>query len=192
MNDRLAQDLLGDRLQLQVGRALVDLPDLGVAVQLLDRVVLDEAVAAEQVHRERRDALGDFRRRRSCRWPLRSGTAAARRAAARRCRRSASPLRSRWPRAQSGTGRPGSRRSPCRTACAPSCSAMACSSAPRASPIIWAPMPIRPSLSVSMADLVALADLAEHVATAAPGSRRRAARRCCWRGCRACLPSCRR
>ena len=41
-------------------------------------------------------------------------------------------------------------------------------------------------------DLVALADLAEHVGAAARGSRRRAARRCCWRGCRACLPSCRR
>ena len=40
----------------------VDLPDLGVAVQLLDRVVLHEAVAAEQVDRERRDALGDFGR----------------------------------------------------------------------------------------------------------------------------------
>ena len=63
MSDRLTQDLLGNRLQLQVGRALVDLPDLGVAEQLLDRMLLDEAVAAEQVHRERRDAFGNFRRK---------------------------------------------------------------------------------------------------------------------------------
>ena len=48
-------------MQLQVGRALVDLPDLGVAEQLLDRIFLDEAVAAKQVDRERRDAFGDFR-----------------------------------------------------------------------------------------------------------------------------------
>ena len=58
----LTHDLLGDRLQLQVGRAFVDLADLGVAVELLDRILLDESVAAEQVDRERRDALGDLRR----------------------------------------------------------------------------------------------------------------------------------
>ena len=57
---RLPDDLLGDRLQLQIRRALVDLADLGVAVQLLDRIFFDEAVAAEQVHRQRGDALGDF------------------------------------------------------------------------------------------------------------------------------------
>ena len=62
MNERLAQNLLGNRLELQVGRPLVDLADFGVAEQLLDRVFLDEPVAAEQVDGERRDALGDLRR----------------------------------------------------------------------------------------------------------------------------------
>ena len=57
-----ADDLLRDRLQLQVRRALVDLADLGVAEQLLDRIFLDEPVAAEEIHRQRRDALGDLRR----------------------------------------------------------------------------------------------------------------------------------
>ena len=57
-----SHDLLGDRLQLQVGRAFVDLADLRVAVELLDRIVLHEAVAAEQVDRQRGDALGDLRR----------------------------------------------------------------------------------------------------------------------------------
>src|SRR5436309_407743 len=57
----LAEDLLGNRLQLQVRRAFVDLPDLRVAVELLDRIVLDEPVPAEEIHGERGDALGDFR-----------------------------------------------------------------------------------------------------------------------------------
>ena len=57
----LPHDLLGDRLQLQIRRAFVDLTDLGVAVELLDRILLDEAVAAEEVDSKRRDALGDLR-----------------------------------------------------------------------------------------------------------------------------------
>src|SRR5579862_2672548 len=59
---QLSQYLLGDCLQLQVGRALVNLADFRVAVQLLDGVVLDEAVAAEEIDRERRHPLGDFGR----------------------------------------------------------------------------------------------------------------------------------
>src|SRR3989442_15916274 len=55
-------DLLRDRLKLQVGRAFVDLSDLRVAPQLLDRIVLHEAVAAVEIDRERRDALGHLRR----------------------------------------------------------------------------------------------------------------------------------
>src|SRR3954462_4663257 len=51
-----------DRLQLQVGRAFVDLPDLGVAKQFFDRIVLHETVAAVEVDRQRRDTFGDFRR----------------------------------------------------------------------------------------------------------------------------------
>src|SRR5688572_11013940 len=54
-----AEQVLGDRLQLQVRRALVDLSDLGVAIQLLDGVVLHEPVSAVQVDGERRDALGN-------------------------------------------------------------------------------------------------------------------------------------
>ena len=38
---------LGDRLQLDVGSALVDGSDLGVTVELLDAVVLGEAHPAE-------------------------------------------------------------------------------------------------------------------------------------------------
>ena len=45
----LGRHKLGDRLQLDVGRALVDGADLGVAVELLDAVVLGEAHAAEPV-----------------------------------------------------------------------------------------------------------------------------------------------
>ena len=80
----LTKDLLRDRLQLQVGRAFVDLADLGVAVELLDRVVLDEAVAAEELHGERRGSLRDLRRDRSCTWRPPSETArpASRRRAA--------------------------------------------------------------------------------------------------------------
>ena len=58
----MAEHLFGDGLELQVRRAFVDLADLRVAIQLFDRVVLHEAVAAVQIDGERRDALGDLRR----------------------------------------------------------------------------------------------------------------------------------
>src|SRR5581483_7006806 len=58
----LAKDVLRNRLQLQIRCALVDLTDLRVAIQLLDRVVLHESVAAEQVDGERRDPLRDLGR----------------------------------------------------------------------------------------------------------------------------------
>ena len=64
--DCLAENLFGDGLQLQVGRAFVDLADLGVAVQLLDRIVLHEAVAAEQVDGERRRRARRLPTRKSC------------------------------------------------------------------------------------------------------------------------------
>src|SRR4029453_11343487 len=57
----LRKYLLRNRLELQIGRAFIDLPDLGVAIQLLDRVVLDESISAKQVHRERRHAFRHFR-----------------------------------------------------------------------------------------------------------------------------------
>ena len=44
--------LFRDGLQLQVRRAFVDLADLRVAIELLDRVVLHVAVAAEQLDRQ--------------------------------------------------------------------------------------------------------------------------------------------
>ena len=111
------KNLFRDRLQLQVRRAFVDLADLRVAIQLLDRVVLHEAVAAEQVDRERRDALGDFRREELAHRRLGEKRLAARRAAAPLCRPAAAPLRRRWRRARAGAAPPGTRRSPCRTAC---------------------------------------------------------------------------
>ena len=48
-----SQHHLGDELQLHVRRALVDLAYLGVAVELLHRVLLGEAVAAEEIDRLR-------------------------------------------------------------------------------------------------------------------------------------------
>src|SRR6185295_6241411 len=58
----LAKKVFRNRLQLKVGRALIDLSDLRVAIELLDRVVLDESVAAEEIHRQRGDAFGDLGR----------------------------------------------------------------------------------------------------------------------------------
>src|SRR5262249_5696093 len=48
-------DLAGDHETLDLRGALVDLEQLGVAHQLLDRVLLDVAVAAEDLHRVRGD-----------------------------------------------------------------------------------------------------------------------------------------
>src|SRR5438477_12166317 len=56
------ENVLRDGLELQVRCAFVDLADLRVPIQLLDRIILDEPVAAVQIHGERRDALGHFRR----------------------------------------------------------------------------------------------------------------------------------
>ena len=52
---------LGDRRQLHEGCALVDFADLGVAVELLDGVVLDEAGAAVDLDGQAGDALGYLR-----------------------------------------------------------------------------------------------------------------------------------
>src|SRR6476646_1670128 len=56
---RLAQHLAGDHEPLDLLRALVDLRDLGVAHEALDRVLLDVAVAAEDLHRVGRHGHGD-------------------------------------------------------------------------------------------------------------------------------------
>src|SRR2546423_207176 len=45
------EDLFGDDQPLDLRGALVDLEELGVAHQLLDRVLLDVAVPAEDLHR---------------------------------------------------------------------------------------------------------------------------------------------
>jgi len=58
MGPPLPQQALRDRLQLHIGGPLVYLAYLRVAVQLLHGVVLDEAVAAEQVDGHRGHALG--------------------------------------------------------------------------------------------------------------------------------------
>src|SRR5689334_8793732 len=60
--DLVREEQLRDRLELHVGRALVDLPDLRVAIELLDRVVLRVAVAAVELYGERGDVLGRLRR----------------------------------------------------------------------------------------------------------------------------------
>ena len=46
------EKLFRDGLQLQIRGALVNLPDLRVAEQLLDRIFLYESVAAEEIHRQ--------------------------------------------------------------------------------------------------------------------------------------------
>ena len=55
------EDRLGDRGELHVRRSLVDLSDLRVAPELLDRILLRVPVAAEELHRQRRDPLGHLR-----------------------------------------------------------------------------------------------------------------------------------
>src|SRR5258707_14743170 len=56
---RLAHHLAGDHEALDLLRALVDLRDLRVAHEALDRVLLDVAVAAEDLHRIGRDGHRD-------------------------------------------------------------------------------------------------------------------------------------
>src|SRR6476619_975508 len=56
---RLAQHLAGDHESLDLLRSLVDLRDLRVAHEALDRVLLDVAVAAEDLHRVDRHRHGD-------------------------------------------------------------------------------------------------------------------------------------
>ena len=55
---RVGEDDLRDSRELHEACAFVDLADLGVAVELLDGVVLYEAGAAEDFDGERRYALG--------------------------------------------------------------------------------------------------------------------------------------
>src|SRR5262245_50035101 len=59
------KDLLGDHEPLDLRSALVDLEELRVAHELLDRILLDVAVAPEDLNRIRRDL-----HRRVCRKPL--------------------------------------------------------------------------------------------------------------------------
>src|ERR1700691_5436625 len=54
----VSEHQLGDSGQLHIRCAFVDLPDLGIAVVLLDRVVLDKAIAAKNLDRLAGDALG--------------------------------------------------------------------------------------------------------------------------------------
>jgi len=55
-----AHQQLGDGSQLHVGRAFVNLADLGVAPVFLHWIVFGEAVAAVDFDGERGDALGDL------------------------------------------------------------------------------------------------------------------------------------
>src|ERR1700756_1669948 len=56
---RLAKHLAGDHEPLDLLRPLVDLRDLRVAHEAFDRVLLDVAVATEDLHRIRRDGHRD-------------------------------------------------------------------------------------------------------------------------------------
>ena len=67
---RLAEDLFGDGLKLHVRGALVDLADLGISIEFLHRIILHEAIAAEQIDRERRHPFGDLRREQLAHRPL--------------------------------------------------------------------------------------------------------------------------
>jgi len=57
----LSHHQLCNRPQLHVRRTFIDLADLGIAIQLLDRIVLRVPVPAEELHGQRRDALGHLR-----------------------------------------------------------------------------------------------------------------------------------
>ena len=57
----VSEQLLGDGQSLHVAGALVDPADLGVAVQLFDRVVLGKADAAEDLDGSRGHLFGDLR-----------------------------------------------------------------------------------------------------------------------------------
>src|SRR5215204_903556 len=57
----LPQEQLRDGLELHVRRTLVDRPDLRVAIEFLDRIVLRVAVAAKELDAERGHALTDLR-----------------------------------------------------------------------------------------------------------------------------------
>src|SRR5579872_1565375 len=51
----------GDRLELHVRSAFVNLADFGIPEILLDGIILYEAGAAKDLYRQRTDALGDLR-----------------------------------------------------------------------------------------------------------------------------------
>ena len=57
------QQVLGDRLQLHVGRALVDLSDLRVTKVFLRGIVLRISVAAVDLHDQRCDVFANLRRK---------------------------------------------------------------------------------------------------------------------------------
>jgi len=57
----IGQNRLSDRRELHIRRSLVDLSDLRVAPELLDRILLRVPVAAKELDRGRGDVLADFR-----------------------------------------------------------------------------------------------------------------------------------
>src|SRR5258705_7564597 len=56
------QNRLRNRSELHVRRSLVDLPDFRVTPELLDGILLRVAVAAEELHGQRRDLFAHLRR----------------------------------------------------------------------------------------------------------------------------------
>ena len=154
--------------------------------------ILHEAVAAEQIDGQRCDALGDLGRQdladRGLGEERQAGVAQARRVVdgeprgldvdggARELVLHGLELRDRL----------------CRTARARGCTRWRDRARPRARPEHLG-ADADPSFVERLdRDLVALADARRARSPPAPGSPRGSARTCCWRGCRACLPSCRR
>src|SRR5688500_11018369 len=60
------QQILCDRLKLHVARPLVDRPDLGIAVELLDRIFPGEPVASEKINARGGNPLSRLRREELC------------------------------------------------------------------------------------------------------------------------------
>ena len=114
----VAQQVPGDDHPLDLARALVELGDLGVAVEALGRELGRVARSRRGSARPRRPPRP--RRRWRTAWPWRRPPSAARRrrAARRRAGSGGAPRRAWRPRRPAGTARPGTGRSGRRTRCA--------------------------------------------------------------------------
>ena len=190
---RRREQLLGDDELLDLARALADRAELDVAVELLDREVLREPVAAVDLdravgraHRDlggvelglRRELRDGLPRVLGRRRPLASGGAR---------RRSRSPSR------RGRTGSPGTRQiGLAELPALASSSASAASYAPRARPTDSAAIEMRPPSRIFIESTQPAPSRAEQVRRRERGSPPSRACRCRRPACRACSPSCRR